>query len=93
MGQGECQDITIGTSYAAPVVSGVVALMLEANANLTWRDVQVSASGSILAPHSFRLLPAPSGSFRLLPAYSGSFRLLPAPSGSFRLLPAPSGSF
>ena len=26
--------------YAAPVVSGVVALMLEANRNLTWRDVQ-----------------------------------------------------
>ncbi|GAG15678.1 unnamed protein product, partial [marine sediment metagenome] len=29
-----------GTSSAAPVVSGVVALMLEANPNLTWRDVQ-----------------------------------------------------
>jgi len=29
-----------GTSAAAPFVSGVVALMLEANANLTWRDVQ-----------------------------------------------------
>ncbi|GAB4530325.1 MAG: hypothetical protein Tsb0014_12930 [Pleurocapsa sp.] len=29
-----------GTSAATPIVSGVVALMLEANPNLTWRDVQ-----------------------------------------------------
>ena len=29
-----------GTSFAAPVVSGVVALMLEKNPNLTYRDVQ-----------------------------------------------------
>ena len=29
-----------GTSSATPLVSGVIALMLEANANLTWRDVQ-----------------------------------------------------
>lgn len=29
-----------GTSSAAPVVSGVIALMLEANPNLGWRDVQ-----------------------------------------------------
>ncbi|ANB73313.1 hypothetical protein AYM40_13795 [Paraburkholderia phytofirmans OLGA172] len=29
-----------GTSSAAPMVSAVVALMLEANANLTWRDIR-----------------------------------------------------
>ena len=29
-----------GTSAAAPMVSGIVALMLEANPNLGWRDVQ-----------------------------------------------------
>ncbi|MCC6285613.1 MAG: S8 family serine peptidase [Phycisphaerales bacterium] len=29
-----------GTSAAAPLVSGVIALMLEANPDLTWRDVQ-----------------------------------------------------
>jgi subtilisin family serine protease/Ca2+-binding RTX toxin-like protein len=29
-----------GTSFAAPLISGVVALMLDANAGLGWRDVQ-----------------------------------------------------
>ncbi|MDP2833343.1 MAG: S8 family serine peptidase [Pseudomonadota bacterium] len=31
---------TQGTSFATPIVSGVVALMLEANPKLGWRDVQ-----------------------------------------------------
>uniref|UniRef100_UPI002627EBE3 calcium-binding protein n=1 Tax=Propionivibrio sp. TaxID=2212460 RepID=UPI002627EBE3 len=31
---------TQGTSFAAPIVSGIVALMLEANPGLGWRDVQ-----------------------------------------------------
>ena len=30
----------VGTSFATPIVSGVVALMLEANPELGWRDVQ-----------------------------------------------------
>jgi subtilisin family serine protease len=29
-----------GTSFAAPLVSGIIALMLEANPNLGWRDIQ-----------------------------------------------------
>jgi subtilisin-like proprotein convertase family protein len=30
----------LGTSYSAPVVSGVIALMREANSNLNWRDMK-----------------------------------------------------
>lgn len=41
-----------GTSSAAPLVSGVIALMLEANPNLTWRDVK-----AILARSSRRTDP------------------------------------
>lgn len=29
-----------GTSYATAIASGIIALMLEANPDLTWRDVQ-----------------------------------------------------
>ena len=35
-----CTDSSTGTSFSAPVVSGVIALMLEANPDLSWRDVQ-----------------------------------------------------
>lgn len=41
-----------GTSSAAPTVSGVIALMLQANPNLTWRDVR-----HILAVTSRRVNP------------------------------------
>jgi subtilisin family serine protease len=36
----DCTSTFGGTSAAAPLVAGVVALMLEANPNLGWRDVQ-----------------------------------------------------
>lgn len=41
-----------GTSAAAPVVSGVVALMLDANSNLGWRDVQEILAISARQNHS-----------------------------------------
>lgn len=61
-----------GTSSAAPVTSGIVALMLQANPNLTWRDVkhilaatadQVDAS---IAPVSYSL---GNGSYIAEPAW------------------------
>lgn len=40
LGVDTCADSGQGTSFACPVVSGVIALMLEANPELSWRDVQ-----------------------------------------------------
>ncbi|CAB9496302.1 Furin-like protease 1, isoform 1 [Seminavis robusta] len=37
---GGCHDAGAGTSFSTPVVSGVIALMLEVRPELTWRDVQ-----------------------------------------------------
>lgn len=37
---GDCFNFFTGTSAATPMVSGAVALMLEANPDLGWRDVQ-----------------------------------------------------
>lgn len=39
-GDGDYTAFFGGTSAAAPIASGVVALVLQANPNLTWRDVQ-----------------------------------------------------
>jgi subtilisin-like proprotein convertase family protein/Ca2+-binding RTX toxin-like protein len=42
---------TQGTSFATPIVTGVVALMLQANPNLTYRDVQqILAYSAVLVP-------------------------------------------
>jgi len=41
-----------GTSFSAPVVSGVIALMLEANPNLGYRDVQEILAYSAIKPVS-----------------------------------------
>lgn len=40
-GDGDYTQCARGTSFAAPVVSGVAALMVQANPALTWRDVRV----------------------------------------------------
>lgn len=40
MGIETCADSGQGTSFACPVVSGIIALVLEANPELSWRDVQ-----------------------------------------------------
>lgn len=40
MDQGDCYDGFGGTSSAAPLAAGVVALMLGANKKLGWKDVQ-----------------------------------------------------
>lgn len=35
-----CTDRHTGTSAAAPIAAGIIALMMEARPCLTWRDVQ-----------------------------------------------------
>jgi subtilisin-like proprotein convertase family protein len=53
---GDCTDSFGGTSSATPAVSGVIALMLQANPNLGWRDVQ-----HILALTAFKNDPRDPG--------------------------------
>ena len=38
--RGKCTTKHTGTSASSPIASGIVALALEANKNMTWRDVQ-----------------------------------------------------
>lgn len=37
-----CTNAHTGTSASAPLAAGIVALTLEANPKLTWRDMQVT---------------------------------------------------
>ena len=46
-----------GTSFSAPIVSGVIALLYEANPELTWRDVKHILASTA---HHERLLPPPT---------------------------------
>jgi subtilisin-like proprotein convertase family protein len=47
---GEFYAIASGTSYAAPTISAISALMLSVNPNLGWRDVQEILADSAYAP-------------------------------------------
>jgi subtilisin-like proprotein convertase family protein len=48
-----CANGLYGTSYATPMVSGVIALMLEANPKLNWREVQdiIARTSQKVNPH------------------------------------------
>ena len=46
IGKNEYHAGLLGTSYSAPVVSGVAALVRSANTNLTWRDVKLILAGT-----------------------------------------------
>lgn len=53
--KGKCTNMHSGTSAAAPVAAGIMALALQVNRNLTWRDLQhliVRSSVKINPDHS-----------------------------------------
>jgi subtilisin-like proprotein convertase family protein len=61
-----------GTSSATPVVSGVVALILEANPALTWRDVKyILAKTSVKAEPNLpaKFISLSNGSYEVVPAW------------------------
>jgi subtilisin family serine protease len=49
-GGGEAFESVSGTSFAAPIVSGVIALMLQANPDLGYRDIQEILSATASRP-------------------------------------------
>jgi subtilisin family serine protease len=55
-GTESCHDAGYGTSFATPVVAGVLALVLEVNPTLSWRDAQ-----GLLAVTSRKIQPLADG--------------------------------
>jgi subtilisin-like proprotein convertase family protein/subtilisin family serine protease len=64
-----------GTSSAAPSLSGVIALMLDVNPNLSWRDVR-----HILASTAYNPVSDPLNISFKSPPQGHPFRFLPIPS-------------
>lgn len=62
----------LGTSAAAPMVSGIVALMLEANSSLGWRDVQQILAYSARHVGSDVGAALPTGNERFTWAFNGA---------------------
>jgi hypothetical protein len=79
-GAADYTDDFGGTSGATPVVSGVVALMLDANASLGWRDVRDILAASAKMPVAFETGPV---AFNL--ANDGGTKLLPMNESQFKL--------
>jgi subtilisin-like proprotein convertase family protein len=64
-------SIMNGTSSATPVLAGIVALMLEANPNLTWRDVKhILAVTADKINYSTAAIPHPGGASYALSGYT-----------------------
>ena len=62
----EQEFVIRGTSFSAPQAAGVVALLLEKNPNLTWRDVR-----HLIARTAVKIQPS-SSTWRTLPSSPGS---------------------
>ncbi|XP_026720758.1 proprotein convertase subtilisin/kexin type 4 isoform X2 [Athene cunicularia] len=66
-----CTDKHTGTSASAPLAAGMVALALEANPALTWRDLQHLVLGSSRPAHLQAEDWAPNGAGRWVSHYYG----------------------